>query len=263
MKRLLTCFLIIFVILSFSSCSLFQRSDTKGYAERDVKLIAHRGLSGLEIENTASAFIAAGKRSYYGIEADVRKTADGKFVICHDDTLERVAGESVEVETSTLEKLLEVKLLDRNGKEKTDERLATLEEFISICKEYGKAAILELKSSFCDEEIAAIIDIIEELEYIESVTFISFSYSNLLAVRKILPEQKVQYLFSEVTDEVIEMLINDGIDASIGFTSLRRRDVKRLHEAGLEVGCWTLDYRILAGYAALIGVDYITTNILE
>ena len=37
-------------------------------------MIAHRGLSGLEKENTNAAFIAAGNRSYYGIETDVRKT---------------------------------------------------------------------------------------------------------------------------------------------------------------------------------------------
>ncbi len=214
-----------FRYFSFSSCTLFERTDTKSYNEKDTKLIAHRGLSWLEIESTDAAFIAAGKRSYYGIEADVRRTADGKFVIFHDDTLERIAGESIEVETSTLEELLEVKLLDNNGKEKTNEHLSTLESFISVCKEYDKQAILELKSSFSDEEIAAIIDIIKEIDYINRVTFISFSYSNLLSVRKILPEQKVQYLFSDVTDEV--------------------------------------DYRILAFSASLLGVDYITANILE
>ena len=48
---------------------------------RTAKMIAHRGLSGIEKENTNAAFIAAGNRSYFGIETDVHKTVDGKFVI--------------------------------------------------------------------------------------------------------------------------------------------------------------------------------------
>ena len=43
----------------------------------NVQMIAHRGVSGLERENTNAAFIAAGNRSYYGIETDVHRTKDG------------------------------------------------------------------------------------------------------------------------------------------------------------------------------------------
>ena len=52
-----------------------------------IKIIAHRGVSGLERENTCAAFIAAGNRSYYGIETDVHVTKDGKFIVFHDDSI--------------------------------------------------------------------------------------------------------------------------------------------------------------------------------
>lgn len=42
---------------------------------RTAKMIAHRGLSGIEKENTNAAFVAAGNRSYFGIETDVHKTS--------------------------------------------------------------------------------------------------------------------------------------------------------------------------------------------
>ena len=48
--------------------------------DRKAKIIAHRGLSGLEKENTCPAFVAAANRSYFGIETDVHMTKDGKFV---------------------------------------------------------------------------------------------------------------------------------------------------------------------------------------
>ena len=43
-----------------------------------TKMIAHRGLSGIEPQNTSIAFAAAGNRSYFGIETDVHITKDGK-----------------------------------------------------------------------------------------------------------------------------------------------------------------------------------------
>ena len=59
-----------------------------------VKMTAHRGVSGLETENTAAAFIAAGQRTYFGIETDIHKTADGHFICCHDSNIERVSGDN-------------------------------------------------------------------------------------------------------------------------------------------------------------------------
>ena len=261
MRKIFSFFLILALLFSLSSCSSC-RKDTKGYLEGETRLIAHRGLSGLMPENSEAAFILAGERSYYGIETDVRKTADGRFVLCHDATLERVAGVDIDIEGATYEELSQIRLLGSDGKE-TEEKIPLLESFIKICKEYEKEAVVEFKGSFSDEDISAIVDIIREIDYLDRVTFISFGYSELLAVRELLPQQKVQYLFSEVTDEIIDNLIADEIDASINFTALKRSTVKKLHDAGLEVGTWTLDYRALARYASLLGVDYITTNILE
>ena len=63
-----------------------------------TRFIAHRGLSGRVRENTCAAFVAAGNRSYYGIETDIHRTGDGKFVLIHDSETVRVAGENLTVE---------------------------------------------------------------------------------------------------------------------------------------------------------------------
>lgn len=36
-----------------------------------MKMIAHRGYSKYELENTKEAFLAAANRSYFGIETDI------------------------------------------------------------------------------------------------------------------------------------------------------------------------------------------------
>ena len=126
---------------------------------RTAKMIAHRGLSGIEKENTNAAFIAAGNRSYFGIETDVHKTVDGKFVIIHDDTTGRVAIDDLEVEKSTFETLRKLSLCDTDDKNgRADLHIPTLTEYISTCKRYGKTAVLELKNAFTSDEIAAICD---------------------------------------------------------------------------------------------------------
>ena len=90
--------------------------DTIKIKKGNVKMVAHRGLSGIEQQNTCAAFVAAGNRDYYGIETDVRKTADGAFVVIHDETTERVADEKLAVATSTLEQLQAIRLNDKDGK---------------------------------------------------------------------------------------------------------------------------------------------------
>ena len=48
--------------------------NTVKFEKGQTLVVAHRGLSGIERENTNSAFVAAGNRSYYGIETDVRQS---------------------------------------------------------------------------------------------------------------------------------------------------------------------------------------------
>ena len=62
------------------------------HTSHQPEMIAHRGLSGLERENTCAAFIAAGNRSYYGIETDIHITRDGRFIVYHDDNTLRLTG---------------------------------------------------------------------------------------------------------------------------------------------------------------------------
>lgn len=238
--------------------------DTIKFNKNNTLVVAHRGLSGLETENTNAAFVAAGNRSYYGIETDIHKTADGKFVVNHDNDLNRVAGENICVESVSLSVLQNVVLFDKDGtKNREDLRPCTLENYISICKKYDKHCVLELKSDFTDEETARFVDIIKNYGYLENTTFISFNYQNLLKVRSILPEQSAQFLFCEFTEGTIEKLIADKIDVDVYFGALNKQTVDILHDAGLKVNCWTVDKKEDAERLAEWGVDYITSNILE
>lgn len=238
--------------------------DTIKFKKGNTSVVAHRGVSGLEKENTNAAFVAAGSRSYYGIETDVRKTADGKIVVIHDRDLKRVAGEDIQVESSSLAVLQSIVLYDKDGtKNRADLRLPTLENYISICKKYGKHAVLELKSTFTEEDTAAYLQTINDLDYLDHVTFISFLYENLVKIRALYPRQSVQFLFTECTEEIIEKLTADKMDVDIAHTALTKELLDRFHSLGMKVNCWTVDDPARGEELAEWGVDYITSNILE
>ena len=227
-------------------------------------MVAHRGLSGIEAENTCAAFVAAGNRSYYGIETDIRRTSDGYFVVNHDGDLKRIGGEEITVEDKTLEYLQSIVLLDKDGtKARADLRPCTLENYISICKKYDKQCILELKSDFTEEETEKYIEIIRSLDYLERVTFISFKYDVLLRIKKVYPECDAQYLSSTFDEDYIQKITEGGFDVDIKHKCLTKELVKRFHKMGKKVNCWTVDSKEDAEKYVKWGVDFITTNILE
>ena len=231
---------------------------------KGVLMVAHRGCSGLEKENTHAAFVAAGTRSYYGIETDVHVTLDGKFVCFHDDNTKRVALDNMVVEESTFDTLRALILTDKDDvKGRTDLRIPTLQEYIRICKKYEKVAVLELKNAFTPEDIRKIVDIIVAEEYLENVTFISFCLDNMLCLRKMLPEQPLQFLISTFTDELVDILVNNHLDLDIRYTALTAENIALLKSKGIKVNCWTVDDPAAAEQLIEWGVDFITSNILE
>ena len=117
----------------------------------NVKMIAHRGVSGIEKENTCPAFVAAGNRSYFGIETDVHVTKDGKFVIIHDETTKRISLEknNINVEECDYSEVENIVLPDLDGTTiRQDIRIPLLQEYIKICKKYEKICVLEIKNHF-------------------------------------------------------------------------------------------------------------------
>ena len=227
-------------------------------------MVAHRGVSGIEKENTHAAFVAAGNRSHYGIETDVHRTLDGKYVCFHDDTTGRVAIDNLVVEESTFDTLRNLLLTDVDGKKgRTDLRIPTLQEYIQICKKYDKVAVLELKNHFPEEDVIRIIEIIQQEGYLSNVIFISFDFENMLTIRRLLPKQRAQYLTVKYSEELVEQLVNERLDLDILHEALTKENIEYMHSRGIAINCWTVDDPARGEELASWGVDFITSNILE
>ena len=169
--------------------------DTLKLDKGSIKMIAHRGLSGIERENTAAAFVAAGNHSYFGIETDVHITKDGKYVIIHDDVTSNVSNTGLTVENTDFEVLRNIYLNDNDGSAgRIELKIPSLEEYMRICRKYEKTAVLELKNRFAFEHIGEIIKITESIGQLENTIFISFDYGNLTDVKKYFPNSRFSSL---------------------------------------------------------------------
>jgi len=92
-----------------------------------TRLIAHRGAHGeSEPENSAAAMQRAIHRSYWMVEVDLRRTADGKWVVVHDQNLKRLCGVDREVRSSSWKELQAMKL------GATSERILLWEELLEL-----------------------------------------------------------------------------------------------------------------------------------
>ena len=253
--------------------------DTIKINKGQVKMVAHAGLQGMETANTCAGFIAAGNRSYWGIECDVRVAKDG-IAVLHNDSTADISPIDISISQSTMAEIQSIMLYDspmfygmekwglsRELKEvRADLRIPSLEEYIRICKRYGKICVLELKHPMEPEALRYVVDAYRKLDYLNGVVFISFHRENLLGIRKQLPDSTVQLLTNgeqEFTDEFLDQVAANRFDLDIHIFTTTKEVVERIHSRGIKVNVWTCDWTDRAANLVEWGVDYITSNILE
>lgn len=102
------------------------------------RFIAHRGASGVEPENSLSAFRKAAELGAAWVEFDVMLTADGVPVVHHDDDLERIAGVKRPMAATRFAELQEI----NKGLE---EPIPSLSETVALLQRLGLGANVEIK----------------------------------------------------------------------------------------------------------------------
>ncbi|MBN2504619.1 MAG: hypothetical protein JXB20_04675 [Bacilli bacterium] len=227
-------------------------------------MIAHRGLSGIETENTINAFVAAANRSYFGIECDVHVSRDGKLIVTHDDTLLRLGMLNIYIPSYRYDEIRRFTLLDRKTGHLSDNLIIPLlQEYLSICKVYQKHAMIELKGNLSLEDVDNVVDTVVRFHDLEQTSFLSFNEKYLVHLRKNHTEQSIYYLTSLLDDHVFDLCEKNRFNLDVEHQALTEAAVKRLHLVGLKVCVYTVNDKDQAEKLIKMGVDYITTDILE
>ena len=170
----------VFVVLFALYLFLVAPKKTKDMEKYKNVYYAHRGLHNKDrAENSMSAFRAAVEAGY-GIELDVRLSKDGKLVVFHDDTLDRVCGREGKVIDFTADELADFKL---NG---TSDGIPLFTDVLSIVD--GKIPLLvEIKENPGDSTVStATCEILKD--YHGNYIVESFNPLSLKVVKKMLPD---------------------------------------------------------------------------
>lgn len=229
-----------------------------------TRFIAHRGLSGIETENTLAAFVAAGNRDYFGIETDIHRTADGKYVLFHDDSTGRICERDLRIAESDSAVVRSLRLKEPQTEDFSDQqKILFLQEYLRIVKRYDKTAVIELKEQMSSKEVRLISELCDEVYTRKKIIIISFYFENLVKMRELYPAQTLQFLCCEYSEEMSDQLSRYNLDVDIDYTQLTKERIQAYHNRGIRVNCWTCDDKNVAEELCANGVDMITTNILQ
>ncbi|MDD6729051.1 MAG: glycerophosphodiester phosphodiesterase family protein [Eubacteriales bacterium] len=233
--------------------------------DKQVTLVAHRGMRSVAPENTTAAFEQAGEHGYWGAECDIYRTADGVWIVSHDTHTYRMMDKSAFVEKKTYDELMEMTVDNgSNIQDYPDLKFCSLEEYLQICVKYNMTAVIELKGENNTEYYNEVVDLVNQ--YNAKAVYISFHFENLQKIRALTDDQ-VYYLVKEITDEDIELaksLENCGIDFDGNRDENFETDIiSKCQDEGLAMGAWTINTlesmdRLVDNGVTLITTDCIT-----
>lgn len=142
-----------------------------------IKILGHRGYRGKYPENTLLAFQKAYEAGAHGVEFDVQKTADGQFVVIHDEDVDRTTGGTGLIEN-----------MNYNALSKLDagqgEKIPLLEEVLAMSSP-GALVNIELKDETLRvQDAGPIMDLIEPVKEKLEILVSSFEHSLLPPYRE-------------------------------------------------------------------------------
>jgi len=223
---------VIFSILSMMNIDMLNRSV---YAP-DTKIIAHRGYTAGNIENTLSGLISAANAGADIVEIDIQQTVDGEFVVYHDRTLRRLAGKNGVIANMTLRDLQTIPIYD-NG---LNDKISSLDDFIETAKALDVTLLIELKAHGNERE-DLLPRLVEKLRYhkVLDTYYVQSANAPLMTqLKTITPNLRVGIVYALDMAE-IDVLNVDFIALEESWVNERLiTELKRQHT---ELFVWTLN----------------------
>jgi glycerophosphoryl diester phosphodiesterase len=233
-------------------------------------VVAHRGASLVEPENTLAAFEAAVEAGAAAVEFDVRMTADGHAVVLHDPSVDRTTDGSGPVAGLTL---LEVKRLHVRSSTGEPAEVPTLAETLALLS--GRAGIdVEIKNlpgepdydPDVESAVEATLRALDDAAFVGPVVVSSFNPRSIARSRELAPGVPTGLLTIELmpAGDAVALASAGGhgwvLPAVAAVLAAGEEAATLAHRAGVRLGTWIVDdgptARMLAGW----GVDAVATN---
>ncbi|WP_265442668.1 glycerophosphodiester phosphodiesterase [Flexivirga meconopsidis] len=211
--------------------------------------VAHRGAPTVARENTLRSIRAAIDRGADWVEIDTHVTADGRLVVVHDPTFERLWGVKLAVAEGNWPQL--EKALDGG----TDDGVPLLGEVLEVVRDAGRTLMIDLP----DSRIARVC--CDFLQQDQSAVVLTGDPDGLTLARDRLPRIPIALSWESPDLPGADLLaacrpqwVNQQHDL------LDDAAVDQLHSGGHGVCCYTVDDPDDMHRLASLGVDAIISN---
>lgn len=221
------------------------------YTVAMVRVIAHRGASAAEPENTIAAFLAAARMGAHAVELDVRRSADHASVVNHDA------------------QLADGRLIAEIGVHELPGHVPLLGDALDACT--GMQVNVEIKNASVDPDydpghflVAAVAAIVNDRKMADDVIVSSFNWDTVDRMAATEPRVQRAYLTTASWDQqrALNRLVREGHHAlHPHHLAVNAELVAAAHDHGVEVNVWTVDDPDRIRWLAACGVDGVVTNV--
>lgn len=226
-------------------------------------LLAHRGASAEAPENTLDAFSLAVDQGADGVELDAQVCGSGEVVVCHDDTLARLAHQDWALRRTSYRWLKRADVGSPLGF--APARIPLLEEVLAFLPPHFLINI-ELKCEHWDDLGLAqkVAQMVRQRGLEERVLISSFGPLNLLRLAAFAPELRRGFLidpdkpFFPQAYGISPLVSTHSVHPFHTDCTPSRMEAWR--QRGLSVATWTVDAAERAATLKALGVSYLITN---
>ncbi|WP_406698160.1 glycerophosphodiester phosphodiesterase family protein [Singulisphaera sp. Ch08] len=238
---------------------------TAGFLRNGVT--AHRGNSGEFVENTLSAFQSGIDLGADWVELDILRTKDGKLVVLHDRTTERVGDKNLDVAESTYEELRTVDIATdfrrRTGKTREEcppQTIPLLDDALGLIMKQNQTRVsIQPKMDVVAEAVA----LVRKLGAERWVGFNDGSLPYMTEVKRLAPEIPVFWDRGANTDidDDLRIAKQRGFESLVLHSSgVTSEKVRKIKAAGIEAGAWTVNDQATMEALLDLGIDRIYTD---
>ncbi len=193
-------------------------------SKNKVVVIAHRGNHAEVPECTLEAFAAAIKIKADYVEVDVRTTKDGRLVVLHDATVNRMTNGTGNVKDLTWDEIRQLEVVGKKKSDKKVYRIPLLEDVLKLCKNK-----INIYLDFKDADVQQTWEQIQAAGMEKRIAVYVNRISQYNDWRKYLPQ--IPIISSAVTDTREDVTTEEQLAAVINRTPIEVFD--NVHDKNL------------------------------
>jgi glycerophosphoryl diester phosphodiesterase len=213
--------------------------------------IGHRGIMGVEPENTLRSFVAAQQAGLDVIELDLHLSKDGVLVVMHDAEVDRTTDGTGAIADKTL---AELRALDAGR----GEHVPTFEEVLDAVKAPLQAEIKDVAAA------RALAEVMHQRDLVSRVEVLSFHDEALAEITRLVPAVRTALVASHYGTDVVERAT--AVGAATLVLNIRRitlEIVEHAREAHLRIIGWVVNTQDHLRLVRALQLDGATTDYPE